>query len=61
MAPHPDGARLFAMDEFGLEGVVSKRAASTYRSGRRDEWVKVKCPKWIAANRERWRAFASSG
>jgi bifunctional non-homologous end joining protein LigD len=29
----------------GLEGIVSKRAQSTYRSGRRGDWVKVKCTK----------------
>ena len=28
---------------FGLEGVVSKRLDSPYRSGRREEWVKTKC------------------
>jgi bifunctional non-homologous end joining protein LigD len=28
---------------FGLEGVVSKRLDSPYRSGRREEWVKAKC------------------
>jgi bifunctional non-homologous end joining protein LigD len=28
---------------FGLEGVVSKRRDSPYRSGRREEWVKTKC------------------
>jgi bifunctional non-homologous end joining protein LigD len=27
----------------GLEGVVSKRSDSPYRSGRREEWVKTKC------------------
>ncbi|GLS29978.1 bifunctional non-homologous end joining protein LigD [Mesorhizobium albiziae] len=30
---------------FGLEGVVSKRLDSPYRSGRREEWVKAKCIK----------------
>jgi bifunctional non-homologous end joining protein LigD len=29
--------------ELGLEGVVSKRLDSPYRSGRREEWVKTKC------------------
>jgi bifunctional non-homologous end joining protein LigD len=28
----------------GLEGIVSKRAASRYRSGRCTSWVKVKNP-----------------
>lgn len=59
VAAHEDGAVLLAtMDGLGLEGVVSKRFEAPYRSGRRGEWVKVKCPKWLAANRERWRVFA---
>jgi bifunctional non-homologous end joining protein LigD len=41
-----DGAAFFekarAMD---LEGIVSKRIDRPYRSGRRDEWVKIKCVK----------------
>jgi bifunctional non-homologous end joining protein LigD len=33
-----------AVDELGLEGIVSKRARSIYRSGvRSPDWVKVKC------------------
>jgi bifunctional non-homologous end joining protein LigD len=32
---------------YGLEGIVSKRRDSPYRSGRHDSWLKVKC-----ANRE---------
>jgi bifunctional non-homologous end joining protein LigD len=27
-----------------LEGIVSKRSDSTYRSGRCSDWIKVKCP-----------------
>src|SRR5471032_3639193 len=27
----------------GLEGIVSKKANSTYRSGRSDSWAKAKC------------------
>jgi bifunctional non-homologous end joining protein LigD len=27
----------------GLEGIISKVAASTYRSGRNENWVKSKC------------------
>lgn len=53
-----DGAGLFAlMEELRLEGVVAKRAQAPYRSGRRKEWVKVKCQSWLKANRHRWRAF----
>ena len=61
VAPFTDGARLFTtMDELGLEGVVAKRAASPYRSGRRGEWVKVKCQSWLEAHREQWRVFERS-
>ena len=41
----------------GLEGIVSKRRASPYRSGSRSGWIKVKTEPWRAANRERWRMF----
>ena len=38
-----DGARFFkAAAELGLEGIVSKRAASRYRSGRSRSWLKTK-------------------
>jgi bifunctional non-homologous end joining protein LigD len=47
---HPqldDGKALFALcREHGLEGVVAKRAESTYRAGERSaDWVKVKCER----------------
>jgi bifunctional non-homologous end joining protein LigD len=29
----------------GLEGIVSKRADAPYRSGRTEQWIKVKCWK----------------
>jgi bifunctional non-homologous end joining protein LigD len=31
---------------FGLEGIVSKRRSSRYRSGRSDDWRKIKCPEY---------------
>jgi bifunctional non-homologous end joining protein LigD len=31
--------------EMGLEGIVSKRADSRYRSGRQESWLKLKCIK----------------
>ena len=31
----------------GLEGVVSKRATSRYKSGRCDAWRKVKNPEYV--------------
>jgi bifunctional non-homologous end joining protein LigD len=38
-----DGAALYAQaGAMGMEGVVSKRADAPYRSGRGDDWVKVK-------------------
>jgi bifunctional non-homologous end joining protein LigD len=39
-----DGAALFiACAKHGLEGIVSKEAASRYRSGRSKTWLKTKC------------------
>jgi DNA ligase D-like protein (predicted ligase) len=39
-----DGAALFAAaDQMGLEGIVSKRAGSLYKSGRSSAWLKTKC------------------
>ncbi len=38
------GAEFFAQaGKLGLEGIVSKRADSTYRPGRGRDWLKVKC------------------
>jgi ATP-dependent DNA ligase len=47
----------------GLEGIVSKRRGSPYRSGRSQDWLKCKNPNAPAVNREaeedwgkeRWR------
>jgi ATP-dependent DNA ligase len=36
----------------GCEGIVSKRLGSPYRSGRVDNWIKVKNPKAPAVTRE---------
>jgi bifunctional non-homologous end joining protein LigD len=53
-----NGAKLLeAAERHGLEGIVSKRARSAYRSGPSRDWVKVKAGAWRAANRERWRFF----
>jgi DNA ligase D-like protein (predicted ligase) len=39
-----NGAALFeAADSLGLEGIVSKKLSSCYRSGRSRSWLKVKC------------------
>jgi ATP-dependent DNA ligase len=38
------GPELFkAVEQMTLEGIVSKRASSVYRSGRSKAWLKVKC------------------
>ena len=45
-SPHVEGdGRDFyaAVDAMGLEGMVSKRADSAYRSGRTEQWLKTKC------------------
>ena len=57
-----DGARLLAeCGKRGLEGVVAKHKASVYRSGRTTSWIKVKCPAWREANRDRGqRLFGES-
>jgi hypothetical protein len=53
-----DGAKLLeAAERHGLEGIVSKRFRSAYRSGPSRDWVKIKTAAWRAANRERWRVF----
>jgi len=45
-----DGADLYRRAfRMGLEGIVSKRADASYRSGRTEAWIKVKC--W---NRDRF-------
>jgi len=57
-----DGAALFiAAERHGLEGIVSKRHASPYRSGLSRDWVKTKTAAWREANRERWRMFERPG
>jgi ATP-dependent DNA ligase len=45
------GADFFAaVDKMGLEGMVSKRRESLYRSGKTEAWVKAKC--WDVADFE---------
>jgi ATP-dependent DNA ligase len=47
-----DGAEMFeAVCKLGLEGIVSKRRGSFYRSGPTKMWIKVKNPKSPAATR----------
>jgi len=48
-----DGPTVFAHAcKMGLEGIVSKRRTSTYRSGRSPDWLKSKNPACEAVRRE---------
>ena len=50
---HPDGAAVFAHAcKMGLEGIVSKRLGSRYRSGRSPDWLKFENPEAPAVRRE---------
>jgi bifunctional non-homologous end joining protein LigD len=50
----PDPLKLLgALDERGLEGIVSKRADQPYVSGKNRGWIKVKCHAWRSANQDR--------
>ena len=43
-----------------LEGIVSKRADAPYRSGKRPEWIKTKCPAWREANKDRFEKLTKT-
>ena len=47
-----DGPTVFAHCKLGLEGIVSKRKDSIYRSGRSPDWLKRKNPAAPAVKRE---------
>jgi bifunctional non-homologous end joining protein LigD len=48
-----DGPTVFAHAcKMGLEGIMSKRKASSYRSGRSSDWLKSKNPACAAVRRE---------
>jgi bifunctional non-homologous end joining protein LigD len=50
---HPDGIAVFQHAcQMGLEGIVSKRLGSRYRSGRSPDWLKFKNPLAPAVKRE---------
>jgi hypothetical protein len=50
---HPEGAVVFQHAcKTGLEGIVSKRLGSRYRSGRSPDWLKFKNPEAPAVRRE---------
>ena len=49
---HPDGIEVFQHAcQMGLEGIVSKRLGSRYRSGRSLDWLKFKNPNAPAVRR----------
>ena len=57
-----DGPALFAQAcARGLEGIVSKRLGSRYRSGRSDDWLKAKNPASPAARREATEDWGKRG
>ncbi len=50
---HPEGGVVFQHAcKLGLEGIVSKRLGSRYRSGRSPDWLKFKNPEAPAWRRE---------
>ena len=50
---HEDGEMVFRHAcKIGLEGIVSKRKDSPYRSGRSQDWLKSKNPACAAVKRE---------
>jgi bifunctional non-homologous end joining protein LigD len=50
---HPEGDVVFRHAcKMGLEGIVSKRLGSRYRSGRSPDWLKFKNPEAPAVRRE---------
>jgi len=52
MARNESNARAFIGSPCGLEGIVSKRKDSPYRSGRSPDWLKMKNPDAPAVKRE---------
>jgi bifunctional non-homologous end joining protein LigD len=57
-----DGPTVFAHAcKMGLEGIVSKRKTSAYRSGRSPDWLKSKNPACEAVRREEEEDSAFAG
>ena len=59
--PGDGAAALAAICAAGGEGIVSKRAASTYRGGRSDSWRKCKCDRRTAFAVVGWSRSDSKG
>jgi hypothetical protein len=53
LSQHTDEYIFRRVCQMGLEGVVSKRLSSPYRSGRSTDWLKIKNPNSPAMNRAR--------
>jgi bifunctional non-homologous end joining protein LigD len=59
---HPDGEIVFRHAcKLGLEGIVSKRKDSPYRSGRSPDWLKMKNPACAAVKREAEEDWGNRG
>ena len=58
---HPGGIVFHHACKMGLEGIVSKRLGSTYRSGRSLDWLKFKNPTAPAVKREAKETGRSEG
>jgi bifunctional non-homologous end joining protein LigD len=57
-----DGLTVFAHAcKLGLEGIVSKRKDSAYRSGRSPDWLKMKNPSAAAVTREAEEEWGKRG
>lgn len=55
----PDPLKLLAaLDERGLEGIVSKKSDQPYVSGKNRGWIKVKCHSWRGNDRDRGEMFS---
>jgi bifunctional non-homologous end joining protein LigD len=56
VAYHVRDSLLVACADLGVEGIIAKRATSTYRPGwRSQDWVKLKTAQWRAENAGRRR------
>src|SRR5262245_38975987 len=59
---HDDGELVFRHAcKLGLEGIVSKRLGSRYRSGRSPDWLKMKNPHAPAVKREAEEDWGKKG
>jgi bifunctional non-homologous end joining protein LigD len=59
---HADGEVVFRHAcKMGLEGIVSKRLGSIYRSGRSKDWLKFKNPDAPAVKREAEEDWGGAG